>query len=114
MENIIYNELILRGFDVDIGIIERAEKGTDGKQKNVRREVDFVCNKGSARYYIQSAYTLSESEKQESELKPLDSIDDSFKKIIVTQDFAKPWRTDKGYLVIHLFDFLLNENNMDL
>ncbi len=114
MENILYNELIVRGFDVDVGVINRAEKGTDGKQKNVRREVDFVCNKGSARYYIQSAYTLSEGEKQENELKPLDSIDDSFKKIIVTQDFAKPWRTDKGYLVIHLFDFLLNENNMDL
>ncbi len=114
LENIIYNELVVRGFNVDVGTIEHAEKDTDGKQKNVRHEVDFISNKGSARYYIQSAYTLSKEDKQESEIKHLDLIPDSFKKIIVTQDYAKPWRTDKGYLVIHLFDFLLNENSMDL
>lgn len=114
LENIIYNELVERGFNVDVGVIEHAEKDIDGKQKNVRHEVDFISNKGSARYYIQSAYTLSKEDKQESEMKHLDLIPDSFKKIIVTQDYAKPWRTDKGYLVIHLFDFLLNENSMDL
>lgn len=114
MENIIYNELVVRGFNVDVGVVDREEKGEDGKRKNVRREVDFVCNKGDARYYIQSAYTLSNEEKQENEFKSLDSIDDSFRKIVVTQDFAKPWRTDKGYLVIHLFDFLLDEGNMNL
>ena len=114
LENIIYNELVVRGFNVDVGTIEHAEKDTDGKQKNVRHEVDFISNKGSARYYIQSAYTLSKEDKQESEIKHLDLIPDSFKKIIATQDYAKPWRTDKGHLVIHLFDFLLNENSMDL
>ena len=113
MENIIYNELVVRGFNVDVGVVERAEKGSDGRQKNLRREVDFVCNKGSDRYYIQSAYTLADEEKRKNELKALDSIDDSFRKIIVTQDFAKPWKTDKGYLVIHLFDFLLDENALN-
>ena len=94
MENIIYNELVVRGFNVDVGVVERAEKGSD-------------------RYYIQSAYTLADEEKRKNELKALDSIDDSFRKIIVTQDFAKPWKTDKGYLVIHLFDFLLDENALN-
>lgn len=115
MENVIYNELIVRGFDVDIGVVEHAEKGKGGKQKKALREIDFVCNKGSMRYYIQSAYTLQAgSEKEENELKPLDLVGDSFKKIIVTQDFAKPWRTEKGYLIINLLDFLLNENSLVL
>lgn len=115
MENIIYNELIVRGFDVDVGVVEDNELGDDGKLKHVIREIDFVCNKGSRRYYIQSTYTLPEgTKKEQDEKRSLDLVYDSFKKIIVTQDFAKPWRTEKGYLVINLLDFLLNENSLDL
>lgn len=114
MENITYNELIIRGYNVDVGIIDHAVLNKSQKQQIVRLEVDFVCNKGSRRYYIQSAFLIPDEEKLKQETSSLDRIGDSFKKIIVTQDLGKPWHTEKGYLVINVLDFLLNPDSMDL
>ena len=114
MENVIYNELIARGFGVDVGIIDRTVLSDGGKRETKRLEVDFVCNKGNRRYYVQSAYSLPSDEKMRQEVEPLDRIDDSFAKIIVTNDRTKPWRNEKGYLIINVLDFLLNENSLDL
>ena len=77
-------------------------------------EIDFVVNKGSSRYYIQSAMHIDDENKRLQETASLNRIDDSFKKIIVTQDLGKPWRNDKGYLIINILDFLLNPNSLDL
>lgn len=114
LENIIYNELLVRGFNVDVGVVEKHIKDSDGKQKNVQLEIDFVCNKGSSRYYIQSAYSVPDEAKMNQETASLDRISDSFKKIIVTQDDIKPWHTQKGYLVINILDFLLDEKSLEL
>lgn len=113
MENVVYNELVTRGFNVDVGIVE-SRRTTDGKQTTAQLEVDFVCNQGNKRYYIQSAYSVPTAEKMQQEQASLDCIGDSFKKIIVTQDRAKPWRTEKGYLVINIFDFLLDSDSLDI
>lgn len=113
LENIIYNELLVRGFNVDVGVVEKHIKDSAGKQKNVQLEIDFVCNKGSLRYYIQSAYSVPDEAKMNQETASLDRISDSFKKIIVTQDNIKPWHTQKGYLVINILDFLLDEKSME-
>ncbi len=114
LENIIYNELLVRGFNVDVGIVEYRKLGKDGKMVEVRTEVDFVCNKGNKRYYIQSAFAIPTIEKMQQEEASLDHIGDSFKKIIVTQQRGKPWTNEKGYLIINVIDFLLNENSLDL
>lgn len=114
MENIIYNELIIRGFAVDVGIIEHTIRDKEKKQKQIQLEVDFVCNKGMNKYYIQSAFSIPNEEKMNQETSSLDKINDSFKKIIVTQDFGKPWKTEKGYLIINIIDFLLDFNSLDL
>lgn len=114
MKNIIYNELIIRGFAVDVGIIEHTIRDKEKKQKQIQLEVDFVCNKGMNKYYIQSAFSIPNEEKMNQETSSLDKINDSFKKIIVTQDFGKPWKTEKGYLIINIIDFLLDSNSLDL
>ena len=114
MENIVYNELIARGFNVDVGIIEHNVRNSDGKQQTKHLEVDFVCNRGSNRYYIQSAFSIPTREKMAQEQASLDRIDDSFKKIIITQDRTKVWRNEKGYVIMNLLDFLLNPNSLDL
>lgn len=114
MENIIYNELIIRGFAVDVGIIEHTIRDKEKKQKQIQLEVDFVCNKEMNKYYIQSAFSIPNEEKINQETSSLDKINDSFKKIIVTQDFGKPWKTEKGYLIINIIDFLLDSNSLDL
>lgn len=114
MENIIYNELIIRGFAVDVGIIEHTIRDKEKKQKQIQLEVDFVCNKGMNKYYIQSAFSIPNEEKMNQETSSLDKINDSFKKIIVTKDFGKPWKTEKGYLIINIIDFLLDSNSLDL
>lgn len=111
MENIIFNELIARGYDVDIGIVEKNIK-KEGKQVTLPLEIDFVCSKGNKRFYIQSAYSIPDKEKMKQETASLDRIGDSFQKIIVTQDNSDPWYTDKGYLVINLLDFLLGEESL--
>ncbi len=109
MENIIYNELIVRGYNVDIGVVEIRE---GGERKQL--EVDFVCNQGSKRYYIQSALNIDTREKNEQESKSLNNIGDSFKKIIVVKDDIKLWRNEKGILIIGIQEFLLNKNSLDL
>ncbi len=114
MENIIYNELVMRGFNVDVGIIEHVVRDEDGKRTTKHLEVDFVCNKGSQRYYIQSAFSIPNAEKMAQEQASLDRIDDSFKKIIITQDRTKLWRNEKGYVIMNVLDFLLKENSLEL
>ena len=113
MENIIYNELRIRGFNVDVGIVERQEK-KDGKNALNRYEVDFVCNRGSQRYYIQSAFALPTEEKLAQEQRPLLLTGDFFKKIIVTRDSVKPWHNDCGVLFLNIQDFLLRPNSLEL
>lgn len=109
IENIIYNELRYRGYNVDVGIVEIREKDT---RKQV--EVDFVCNQSYKRYYIQSALRLPTREKTLQEERPLLNIGDNFKKIIVTKDTSKHWITEEGILVIGIQEFLLNENSLDI
>ena len=113
MENIIYNELLIRGFNVDVGIVEHPEK-RDGKRVLSRYEVDFVCNKGSQRYYIQSAFSMPTEEKLAQEQRSLLLTGDFFKKIIVTKDAAKPWHNENGVLLLNVQDFLLNANSLEL
>lgn len=114
MENILYNELIMRGFLVNIGVVEKYEKNSKGQNTVSLLEVDFVCNKGSQRYYIQSAYSIPDAEKMSQEQASFDKINDSFKKIIVVQDNVHPWHNEKGYLIINILDFLLNPNSLEL
>ena len=114
MENVIYNELVARNFNVDDGIITATGKDNDGKSVRKQLEVDFVCNKGSKRYYVQSAFSIPDREKMEQESNSLLRIDDSFKKIIVVKDLPAPTYTEDGILVISVYDFLLNSNSLDM
>lgn len=109
MENIIYNELLIRGFNVDVGVVEIRE-GNQRKQL----EVDFVCNLGNKRYYIQSALNLDTREKTIQEERPLMNINDNFKKIIIVKSDMKHWITEEGILIIGIQEFLLNKNSLDL
>ena len=114
MENIIYNELLVRGYNVDVGVIERFEKNNEERTIRKQLEVDFVCNQASKRYYIQSAFAIPNKEKMEQEQKSLVNIDDSFKKIIVVKEDINLWRNEEGILIIGLEEFLLNPNSLDL
>ena len=114
MENIIYNELLIRGFNVDVGVVEHSERDENGKVVRKRLEVDFVCNRGNQRYYIQSAFAIPDHEKMQQEQKSLVNIGDSFKKIIVVKDRIKLWRNEEGIVVMGIMDFLLNSNSLDL
>ena len=107
MENVIYNEMRMRGFSVDVGNLNIVEKGKDGKQVKKNLEVDFVCNKGSKKYYIQSAYMLETEEKMAQELRPFRKIQDSFKKIVITANTPKPFYNEEGILIMNVYDFLL-------
>lgn len=109
MENIVYLELVRRGYNVDIGIIEIREKDT-----RKQLEVDFVCNQGGKRYYVQVALNLETREKTLQETRPFMKIEDSFKKIIVVKDDIVHWTTEEGVLVIGVIEFLLNTNSLDL
>ena len=112
MENIIYNELRMRGYSVDVGVVTIAEnKG--GKVIRKQLEVDFVCNLGSARYYIQSAYSIPDKEKLLQETKPFRKIDDSFKKIIVTKDIVPKHYDEHGILTLNIYDFLLDPASIE-
>ena len=114
MENIIYNELIVRGYNVDVGIVTVSQTDKNGNCVRKQLEVDFVCNKGSKRYYVQSAFAIPDSEKMKQESNSLLRIDDSFKKVIVVKDAPAPNYTEDGILVIGVYDFLLNENSLDM
>ena len=108
MENVIYNELRMRGYSVDVGVVPVAEKDRNGKVTRKQLEVDFVCNLGSSRYYIQSAYTLPDEAKRTQEVRPFRKIDDSFKKIIITRDMVPTQYDEYGILTINIYDFLLD------
>ncbi len=112
MENIIYNELRMRGFAVDVGVVDLWES-VGGKQIKKRTEIDFVCNLGSRRYYIQSAFSIPDSEKMRQESRPLVAVSDSFKKIIVVKDPIKLWRSEDGVVVMGLREFLLDPDSLD-
>ena len=113
MENAIYNELIYRGYSVDVGVVEtRVDEG--GKKVRKQLAVDFVVNQFNKRYYIQSAFLISDREKFEQEQAPLVKIPDSFKKIIVVGNHSPIWRNEKGITFMGIYDFLLNENSLDL
>lgn len=109
MENIVYNELIIRRCSVDVGVVYSNEKEDGGKQKRVTREIDFIASKGGRKVYIQSAYALGTDEKAAAEMKPFSLTGDSFPKIIVRQDIRKRWYDDTGVLNIGIIDFLLDD-----
>ena len=113
MENIIYNELLCRGFTVDVGVVEIVEN-SEGKKTKRQCEIDFVVNRGSKKYYIQSALNVNDPSKLETELRPLKNTRDFFKKIIVSKTSMKPWTDDDGILHLGLYEFLLNENSLEL
>ena len=108
MENVIFNELLYRGFTVDVGVVELREK-KDGKLEYKQYEVDFIAANGNEKYYIQSAYEMSGDEKREQELKSLKRIDDSFQKIVIVKDDIMPYRDEKGIYYTGLFQFLMND-----
>ena len=113
-ENIIFNELKVRGYNVDVGVVVMNEVDKNGKKIRKQLEVDFVCNKGSKRFYIQSAYALPDKEKMEQEQRPLVNTGDGFKKIIITKDAVAPLYNDEGILVMSIYDFLLNPDSMEI
>lgn len=114
MENIIYNELCGRDFSVDVGVVEYCYKDAEKKSKRTQLEIDFVANKGSKKYYIQSALTVADEEKRKQEIRSLKRVGDSFKKIVVVKDNIIPWHDDDGILYIGIEQFLLDENAMDM
>lgn len=114
MENVIYNELRMRGYNVDVGVVPIVQKDQQGKVVRKQLEVDFVCNLGFYRYYIQSAYSLPDEEKRNQEIRPFKNIDDSFKKIVITKDLVQPFYDDYGILTINIYDFLLNPNSLQI
>ena len=113
MENIIYNELLCREYSVDVGVVEIVETHA-GKRTKTQCEIDFVVNRGLKKYYIQSALSVSERVKLETELRPLKNTKDFFKKIIITKTSMRPWTDDDGILHLGLYEFLLNENSLEL
>ena len=113
MENILYNELCLRGFDVDIGIVEWNRKDQEGKSKKSNLEIDFIASNGSKKYYIQSAFSIGEEEKRLQEIRPYKLIQDSFKKIVVVKDNIIPWHDENGILYVGIEKFLLDTTIID-
>lgn len=113
MKNVIYNELLCRGFSVDVGVVEIVEN-IEGKKTKRQCEIDFVVNRGSKKYYIQSALNVNDPSKLETELRPLKNTRDFFKKIIVSKTSMKPWTDEDGILHLGLYEFLLNENSLEL
>lgn len=112
MENVIYNELCMRGYNVDVGIVEYTQYLENNKKKQSQLEVDFVCNMGSKRIYIQSAYDMPDMKKEKQEQKSLVNINDSFKKVIVTKEIKTHYNED-GILILNLFDFLLYSDSLN-
>ncbi len=114
MENVIFNELVSRDFNVDVGIVSLMQKNYRGERLSKQYEVDFVCNKASKRYYLQSAFAIPDDEKMKQETKSLLHINDSFKKIIVVKETPTPWYTEEGIMVISVYDFLLKADSLEL
>lgn len=113
MENIIYNELRYRGYQVDVGMVEVREKDADGKEIRTQLEIDFIATLGSKRYYIQSAYAIPDSIKYEQETTSFDKTADSFKKIIIVEKSMKPRRDEKGYVMMGVKEFLLDKDSLE-
>lgn len=114
MENIIFNELKIRGFNVDVGVIMHYDTNEKGNSIRKQLEIDFVCNKGSKRYYIQSAYAIPDQAKMEQEQRSLMLTGDFFKRIIITKDTPAPYYNENGVLIMSVYDFLLDENSLDI
>ena len=112
LENILYNELLYRGYSVDVGVVEVAEKTEEGKQAKKALEIDFIARKGTEKYYIQSALSMNDPQKQEAELKPLRAVKDSFKKIVISKSYGKSWTDEEGILRINMIDFLLDNDSL--
>ena len=113
MENIVYNELLIRGYNVDVGIVEVYAKNYEGKTIRKQFEVDFVVNQGSQRYYIQVAYDMTSEEKQTQEFNSFRNIPDSFKKIVIVNGTKKPWRNEEGFVIMGMKYFLLNADSLE-
>jgi predicted AAA+ superfamily ATPase len=113
MENLIYNELIVRGCHVDVGVIPIVEKNQEGKREQKNCEIDFIAASGSKRYYIQTALNMDDPHKEKTEIRPLSAVKDSFKKIIVSKSYGKSWTDEAGILRINIIDFLLDENSLE-
>ena len=113
MENVIYNELRMRGYRVDVGVIPVTIKDETGKIVRRQLEVDFICNLGSRRYYIQSAYSIPDEAKRKQEIRPFTKIDDSFKKIVITRDIVPTQYDEDGILTMNVYDFLLNVDSLE-
>lgn len=114
LENVIYNELIARGFSVDVGVVAKQNRDENGDVVRNYLEVDFVCNQGSRRYYIQSAYRMIDEDKVKQEEASLRNIDDSFKKIIILGEYTPVLHNELGITIISIYDFLLKENSLEL
>ena len=114
MENLIYNELRMRGYSVDVGQVTQNTKNANGKSERKQLEVDFVCNRGQDRIYIQSAYALPSEEKTKQELRSLEQIKDSFLKVVIVGGMQPTFRNDDGILILNIFDFLLNRSGQYL
>ena len=113
MENVIYNELRMRGYRVDVGVVPITEKNENGQTVRKQLEVDFICNLGSMKYYIQSAFSIPDEEKREQEIRRFKKIDDSFKKIIITKDVVAPYYDENGILTMNIYDFLMDEKSLE-
>ncbi len=114
MENVLYCDLIRRGYDVDIGVVEQNIKTGEGKKVRKQLEVDFVLNRGGQRFYIQSALSIADPEKRKQEIASLIRIPDSFSKMVVVRDYIKPWRDENGILYFGIEQFLLDEDVVKL
>lgn len=114
MENIIYNELRMRGFQVDVGVVQKREKNEKGALTKRQLEIDFIANQGSKRYYIQSAFTLSDAEKMKQEKASLINVADSFKKIIIVKDVINVRHDEDGITIMNIYDFLLSDNSLEM
>lgn len=113
LESILYNELRIRGYAVDVGIVNITEKNAEGKRTKKDLEVDFIAHLGPKQYYIQSALNMDEEEKEKKELRPLLAIQDSFRKVVISMSYGKSWIDDYGVLRLNVLDFLLDENSLD-
>lgn len=112
MENVIYNELVGRGFGVDVGVVNTTVKDARGAYRRAQIEIDFICNKGSQRLYIQSAFALENEAKAQQEERSLKKVDDSFKKVIITKEGFAPHYNEDGILMMNVYDFLLDPNSL--
>lgn len=113
MENILYNELLKRGYNVDVGVVQISEKNNEGTNSRISYEIDFVVNQGYKRYYIQSAFDIPDRQKMLQEERPFLNIKDSFKKIIIQKNCPAPYYTEEGILVMGIIDFLLDEKSLE-